>query len=173
MSQFPIPSQSTPNCLSSSQLVQHFLPDRVEAANACMDIASAPFLRSCGQEIIKNKLLKKVNSRCQRIGTPYVRGTSTWLSILRESERPLKFNTLLGRHTLNTQAASELQDWRYHRDATGFGWGNWSTRITPSGRIEGWAVCQSQLGVRHFNQEIDANLPAFEKEAVSIIGLLE
>ncbi|EJK60047.1 hypothetical protein THAOC_19668 [Thalassiosira oceanica] len=29
--------------------------------------------------------------------SPYVRGTTTWLSILRESEDPLKFDTLLGR----------------------------------------------------------------------------
>ena len=29
--------------------------------------------------------------------SPYVRGTTTWLSILRESEHPLKFDTLLGR----------------------------------------------------------------------------
>ena len=29
--------------------------------------------------------------------SPYVRGTTTWLSILRESEYPLKFDTLLGR----------------------------------------------------------------------------
>ena len=29
--------------------------------------------------------------------SPYVRGTTTWLSILRESERPLRFDTLLGR----------------------------------------------------------------------------
>ena len=28
--------------------------------------------------------------------SPYVRGTTTWLSILRESEHPLKFDTLLG-----------------------------------------------------------------------------
>ncbi|EJK53671.1 hypothetical protein THAOC_26840 [Thalassiosira oceanica] len=28
--------------------------------------------------------------------SPYVRGTTTWLSILRESENPLKFDTLLG-----------------------------------------------------------------------------
>ena len=28
--------------------------------------------------------------------SPYVRGTTTWLSILRESEEPLKFDTLLG-----------------------------------------------------------------------------
>ena len=29
--------------------------------------------------------------------SPYARGTTTWLSILRESEEPLKFDTLLGR----------------------------------------------------------------------------
>ena len=29
--------------------------------------------------------------------SPYIRGTTTWLSILRESEYPLKFDTLLGR----------------------------------------------------------------------------
>jgi len=34
-----------------------------------------------------------------RVSLPrYVRGMRTWLSILHESERPLKFNTLLGRH---------------------------------------------------------------------------
>ncbi|EJK57044.1 hypothetical protein THAOC_22958 [Thalassiosira oceanica] len=44
--------------------------------------------------------------------SPYVRGTTTWLLILRESERPLKFDTLLGRgieHT-NERTTSFLGD---------------------------------------------------------------
>lgn len=34
--------------------------------------------------------------------SPYVRGSTTWLSILRESEHPLKFDTLLGRGIKHT-----------------------------------------------------------------------
>ncbi|EJK60718.1 hypothetical protein THAOC_18878, partial [Thalassiosira oceanica] len=54
---------------------------------------------SLAEEVARRAVTTLQNSKSVKLILPeYVRGTRTWLSILHESDRPLKFNTLLGCH---------------------------------------------------------------------------
>ena len=61
--------------------------------------------------------------------SPYVRGTTTWLSILRESEEPLKFDTLLGNGIEHTNEGK----FSVHANAKGSGTAVASNYVMASG----------------------------------------